>query len=717
MILLVDNYDSFTYNLIQYLGILNQDFKIIKNDELILSEIIELEPRGIILSPGPGSPQDAGISSKIVEYFDNKCPILGICLGHQVIVESSGGTVDHAPTPMHGKISNIKHKGTGIFTNIPSSIHVTRYHSLTVTKLPNDYEITAITDTEPRVVMGVQHKNYPVFGVQFHIEALETEYGLHILKNFCDIVNERKILPRDIKEYNLPVNTYKPVINKYLQQKSLLPNISNLKGFALEIITPSDFTTLDCVKIFENEREFKLLDSQENEITELNRYSIFAFNPILRVENHDGENYLETFDGLNQSITDSSDALECIEQIIKTYSIKVLPPLPNHISVPFVGGFIGHISYEYYRVLFEDKLGTDIFLKESQNLTFDDSEPELPLLSFSLYENAIIYDKKASKWFITSIVSKNHLEKFKNRVLYKIKEWQTSKVSKKQNLATSLQKNTTEPEVYTSVSDEEYIEDLNKIHEFIKDGKVYQINYTQRFDMDYTDSPSSVYEKLIEINSSPFGGLFISNDYSILSTSPERFIQIKDNKISTRPIKGTIQKTGDEEQDAELKEQLRNSAKDRSELLMIVDLERNDFGKICEYGSICVPKQFIIEEYPTLFHLVSEINGVLRKGTSIKDIFMSCFPGGSITGAPKLVAIQCINLLERVPRSVYTGTMGYIDISGNIDLNIVIRTIILKNNKAYFSAGGGIVWDSDNQSEYEESLLKAQALMDSLCGE
>jgi para-aminobenzoate synthetase component 1 len=201
---------------------------------------------------------------------------------------------------------------------------------------------------------------------------------------------------------------------------------------------------------------------------------------------------------------------------------------------------------------------------------------------------------------------------------------------------------------------------------------------------------------------------------TILSSSPERFIQIRDGEIETRPIKGTRPRGKTPEEDAYESAMLLASEKDRSELLMIVDLERNDLGRVAEVGTVKVPELFVIEEYPTVYHLVSTVTATLKAGLTPIDLLRASFPGGSITGAPKIRAMEIIDELEPTQRNLYTGSMGYIGFNGDIDLNIVIRTIVAKGSKAYFQVGGGIVWDSDEYSEYEETIHKARALMRAL---
>ena len=200
----------------------------------------------------------------------------------------------------------------------------------------------------------------------------------------------------------------------------------------------------------------------------------------------------------------------------------------------------------------------------------------------------------------------------------------------------------------------------------------------------------------------------------IICCSPERFIQVRNGIIETRPIKGTIARGTTLKEDMKNRKILETSEKDKSELLMIVDLERNDIGRISETGSVKVTELFSIEEYATLFQQVATITGKLKSDISTADILKATFPGGSITGAPKIRAMEIIDELEPTARNIYTGSIGYIAFDGSIDLNIVIRTILCKENKAYFQVGGGIVWDSDPESEYQESLLKGKALKEAL---
>jgi para-aminobenzoate synthetase component 1 len=218
------------------------------------------------------------------------------------------------------------------------------------------------------------------------------------------------------------------------------------------------------------------------------------------------------------------------------------------------------------------------------------------------------------------------------------------------------------------------------------------------------------------LNPAPFASFFDCGDATIISSSPERFLRISDRQVETRPIKGTRPRGRDRTEDDRLRAALLASAKDRAELIMIVDLERNDLGRVCDYGSVSVPALFALEQYATVFHLVSTVTGRLKEGNDHLDCIRAAFPGGSITGAPKIRAMEIINELEPSPRGIYTGSLGYLGFNRQTDLNILIRTMLYRNGTVHFQVGGGIVADSDPVMEYDETLHKGKALLAALQG-
>jgi para-aminobenzoate synthetase component 1 len=270
-----------------------------------------------------------------------------------------------------------------------------------------------------------------------------------------------------------------------------------------------------------------------------------------------------------------------------------------------------------------------------------------------------------------------------------------------------------EPEIAPTLTHDEYIDRIDRIKWHIHEGDIYQVNFTTRFDVHSRTNPFTAYTRLRRLNPSPYGAYLNFGNYHILSSSPERMFKKDGAHITTSPIKGTIERGDNPLEETQNRRRLRDSEKDRAELLMIVDLERNDLGKIAHIGSVRVDELFKTEVYSSLIHLVSDISAHLKPEVRLPDIFRALLPGGSITGAPKRRAVEIINQLETTPRSVYTGCIGYLD-GDRADFNIAIRTMLYRDGVYHVHAGGGIVDDSDPEAEYQEMLLKAGNLLRAL---
>lgn len=263
---------------------------------------------------------------------------------------------------------------------------------------------------------------------------------------------------------------------------------------------------------------------------------------------------------------------------------------------------------------------------------------------------------------------------------------------------------------------EAYLAALQRVKAYIAAGDIYQVNLAQRLTTPSAKAPGALYRRLRQVSPAPFSALLPAGDYHILSSSPERFMLMQGDYVETRPIKGTRPRGTDPKQDAARRTELLQSAKDAAEHVMIVDLERNDLGRFCRYGSVAVRELMVCEAYQNVFHLVSTVSGRLRQGVDRVECIRSAFPGGSITGAPKIRAMEIIDELEPVQRGVYTGSLGYLGLGGACDLNIAIRTMLLGKGHAHFHVGGGIVADSDAEDEYEETLDKAEGLVRAVLG-
>lgn len=435
----------------------------------------------------------------------------------------------------------------------------------------------------------------------------------------------------------------------------------------------TNLSPFDIYNVFKNEEDSVFLDSSKED-RELSKYSFIGINKIEEIEGINGEVFINS-----KSIGKGDYFLE-LEKRIEHYK------LDYKSEIPLLSGFIGYISYDAGRMLEK--------LPDTSTEDFN-----IPHMKFILYNNIIIFDLVNQKTFITSLGYKeNDIEEIENKILNakKVKDVELTNKNIK---------------FHSNFTKEEYIEALRKLKNYIKEGDIYITNMTQRFYCDSYDDPFFIYSKLRNINKAPFSAYLNYKDFQIISSSPERFIKIQDRMVMTRPIKGTRPRGKDKKEDLFYRKELENSEKDKSELLMIVDLERNDLSKVCENNSVKVTELFKIEEYATVFHLVSEIVGKLKKENSAVKCIKEAFPGGSITGAPKIRSMEIIEELEGVKRNLYTGSIGYFDLRGNSDLNIVIRTIVKKDNKAYFGVGGGITFESNEEEEYYETIQKAKALM------
>lgn len=449
-------------------------------------------------------------------------------------------------------------------------------------------------------------------------------------------------------------------------------------------------TTKSAAKIFElfkSKPYCIFLDSASN-TNALGRYSIIAFDPFL-VFKSKGKVINIIMNGYSRKLI--GDPLDYLQSLFKKYKCDIKS------NLPFISGGIGYFSYDLCRQLES--------IKDNRK-----DKLHVPDIMFCFYNNAIIGDHMKNKTYIAvssigadySCSLKKKLDQISAIISGDDSIIASPSVKARQNLR----------KISSNFSKEQYCDMVARAKEYIRNGDIYQVNLSQRFSTAIDSSDCCcLYNRLRIANPAPFSACLDFGDVKVLSSSPERFIKIRNGIIETRPIKGTRPRGKSIEQDNMLYSELVKSEKDRAELTMIVDLERNDLGKVCRIGSVHVKKLFEVEKYATVQHLVSTIEGTLLPGMDVIDCIRAAFPGGSITGAPKIRAMEIINELEPVKRGIYTGSIGYIGFDGSCDLNIAIRTIIVKGSEAFYNVGGGIVWDSLPEKEYQETLDKGKALM------
>lgn len=421
--------------------------------------------------------------------------------------------------------------------------------------------------------------------------------------------------------------------------------------------------------------ESSFLDSQTG------RYSILAAGPYLTFKAKRGKVILKSQKGKKVLYGDPLKALE------KTWQAEALP-LSEKSELPFTGGAIGYFSYDL-----KD------YIEKLPSLAKDDLKT--PLIYLGFYGWAIIADHFKRQIFLV-VTEKSPLSA--SEIIKTLKKNLKDLPSKnlKGNAKKSFKSNFTK---------KNYLEAVKKARDYIYAGDIFQVNLSQRFQADFSENPFQIYHRLQEINPSPFAAYLNFPEFSLCSSSPERFLLLEaDGKVETRPIKGTRPRSQNPAIDRKLATELIESVKERAENLMIVDLERNDLGKIAEIGTVKVEKLFKLESYATVHHLISIIKARLRKDLDQFDLIRAAFPGGSITGAPKVRAMEIIEELEPTKRGPYTGALGYLSFNSRMDLSIIIRTILIKDQKGFFQVGGGIVADSQPGLEYEETLHKGKAL-------
>jgi para-aminobenzoate synthetase component 1 len=358
-------------------------------------------------------------------------------------------------------------------------------------------------------------------------------------------------------------------------------------------------------------------------------------------------------------------------------------------ELPFCGGALGYFSYDLGR-------------RFEALPAHARSEEKMPEMAVGLYDWAVVVDHHERRSWLVGQGRDPETDWKWNRLVAQFSAPAPERARQPFRITGSLASNLTR---------ESYARRFRRVIDFIHAGDCYQINLAQRFSAPATGDPWGAYQALRIVNPAPYSAYLRTPWGCVLSSSPERFLRVRDGVVETKPIKGTRPRAGHPRLDAERVAELQASSKDRAENVMIVDLLRNDLSKNCETGSVRVPRLFEVESFATVHHLVSTVTGRLRADRDALDLLRGCFPGGSITGAPKHRAMQIIEELEPQRRGVYCGAIGYLGSDGNMDLNIAIRTLVYSGGSVRFWAGGGIVADSQLDEEYQETFDKAAALL------
>ncbi|XP_041001887.1 aminodeoxychorismate synthase, chloroplastic isoform X1 [Juglans microcarpa x Juglans regia] len=813
--LLIDNYDSYTYNIYQELSIVNGlPPVVVQNDEWTWKDVChylyeENAFDNIVISPGPGSPTcsaDVGICLRLLlECRD--IPILGVCLGHQALGYVHGAQVVHASEPVHGRLSEIRHNGCQLFHDIPSGrtsgFKVVRYHSLVIDpeSLPEELIPIAwtsssdalsfletrksntisddcesqigcsrsaksflecengsrrpfvLSDKSKGVIMGIMHSSRPHYGLQFHPESVATHYGRQIFSNFRKITEDywlrlgpytaRMQVPcasqlfGEVPRSRHIVNNAGDQLYRKASQISQLTHNAYKKSYSgvsnmVNISHPSTDVRflrlewrkfdhlasqvggaqsifcelfghhkaentfwLDSSSIEKKRARFSFMGGKGGSLWKQLTYRLSDQSDMT----FKGGGYLLTEDA------HGSTKRKCLEEGFLDFLNKELLSFryeeKDYEGLPFDfhGGYIGYLGYN---------------LKAECGVVSNRHKSRSPDACFFFADNLLVVDHHNDDVYILCL----------REECTAMTSWLDSTEEKLFSLklsATRLEEQNFQVANFSPFeagfraekSREQYMEDVEKSLRYIKDGESYELCLTTQIRKSIGEIDSlGLYLHLRQKNPAPYAAWlnFSKENLCVCCSSPERFLRLDRNgTLEAKPIKGTVARGETVEDDEQRKLQLQYSEKDQAENLMIVDLLRNDLGRVCEPGSVHVPHLMDVESYATVHTMVSTIRGKKKSEVSVVDCVRAAFPGGSMTGAPKLRSMELLDCLESSSRGIYSGSIGFFSYNQTFDLNIVIRTVVVHEGEASIGAGGAIVALSNPEDEYEEMILKTRA--------
>jgi para-aminobenzoate synthetase len=684
--LLIDNYDSFTYNLYHlWAEVCGSAPLVLQNDDWTgWADLDKSCLDAIIISPGPGRPErerDFGISRLALACV--KTPVLGVCLGHQGLCQREGARIERAPEPFHGRTSRILHTGHALFDGIPSPFLAVRYHSLVARDIPNSLDV--IANTEDGLVMAVAHRDRPHFGVQFHPESIATEYGRELLGNFRRAAGPGR---------GAVSSTH---IGLGARARDVPGPTSAGYGITVRRLDDAPEPQQALSALFGNSEPLAWLDSNQEdsragysmlcnagpELGEVVRYWVDERRVVVeRPAGGDTSHHPGTlFDYLEREL-----------------ALRRVPP--GAAPVDFALGYVGVLGYEL-----KGDLGSP-----------NRHSSQLPDALLLFCDRGYVYDHRTGTGWLMALyrggsegAARDWIARASER-LFRATTAGVSSASSQSEASVPLDaaRRAVVPR-YDAVS---YRALVTECQRAIAEGESYELCLTNCFTIPFDGDALGAYFRLRRQNPAPYAAFLRLPGVSVLSSSPECFLRGEsDGRVQSRPIKGTAPRSSIPEVDAQLRQDLLHSEKERAENLMIVDLVRNDLGRVCQISSVHVPSLYAVESYATVHQLVSTVCGQLSPGVSAIDCVRACFPGGSMTGAPKLRAMEILGGLEGGARGFYSGALGYFSLNGAFDLSIVIRTLVLVGDQALLGSGGAVVAQSEPDREVAEAELKAAAVL------
>ena len=681
--LLIDNYDSYTFNLFHLLGEVNdREPVVVRNDDAPWEELVALGPDNVVISPGPGRPEhhrDVGVSLDALHRAD--VPVLGVCLGHQALAYLAGGTVEHAPEVMHGRLSAIHHDESALFAGIPQGFRAVRYHSLVVGAVPAELRVSAWTPD--RVVMGLEHRRRPLFGVQFHPESVSTRHGRRILENFRDLtrVRRRQAGRRPARRrYRAAPAGNAAASGARIHHRRLETWCEPEAVFGALYADRDHAIWLDSATTGPGMARFSFVGAPDGPLGQVVRYDVET--RTLVVEHASGRELRKA------SVLD----------YLRDELVRLRTDAPE-LPFDFTCGFAGYLGYELKaecggRPAHASPLPDAALVLCDRLIAFDHAERRVYLLALADASGA----EAAESWLATTAEGLGDIAREPPPLPPPPAPPGTLRFEPRD-------------------SPEEYLANIAACRREIFEGETYEVCLTTELRSDGSLDAVQAYRALRARNPAPFAALLRLGDVSVLSSSPERFLRVgRDRVVESRPMKGTAARVAEPYEDACRAAELRRDKKTRAENLMIADLVRNDLGRVSALGTVEVPGLMVVEPYATVHQMVTVVRGRLRDDADALDCVRAAFPAGSMTGAPKLRTLEIIDRLEGRPRGVYSGALGFFAVNGTADLSVVIRTLVASADGLKIGAGGAIVAGSDPEAELDEMLLKARPLLDTVGG-
>ena len=727
-VLIVDNHDSFTFNIAHLVAEALGEMP-----QVVLASGPRPSLDGIshvIIGPGPGTPHnpgDLGCSPDVYrEALERGIPVLGICLGLQLMAVAHGGRVDRAPTPMHGLEDEVRFTGAAandpVFAHLPRELRIVRYHSLAIDDCPPELEV--LGTTSDGVIQAARLRGHDAWGAQFHPESIRTEGGLDLMRAFLAVGGGTAPWPRPAAaecENSAGEGSARPsAVGSDVCAASVGPEFSAPTLASAPDSAPATHTLLlgsevTLTNVFtEAEALYRNLFSAQDRAVWLDsasedhrsRFSIMgacdgpgAHLFEYRVPEDERVEGVPAKDGFFSAMRMRQNAVRLDEE--------------GRRASQALGGFaLGYLGYLGYG-LGAETLGLE---RESR----EGMEPDAHLVFLT---RALVIDHDRGTARAVALAELDADADHPGTV----GEQHSWIVETTRNLVSVLtgageahgedQGGKAEAGVGSSPAPTyrhtvaEYAKLIDRCQELINEGESYELCLTNEAQVPGKYDPLDVYAQLRRVARVPYGAFLQCGKWSVASASPERFLEVSAaGEVESRPIKGTAPRSADPEEDARLRAELAASRKDRAENLMIVDLVRHDLSRVCEAGSVKVPNIYQVESFPTVHQMISTITGRLAPGRTALDAIEAAFPGGSMTGAPKLRTVQLLRDLESGPRGVYSGAIGWISPNGAASLSIVIRTAVLDEAGARFGVGGAITRLSDAGAEIEETFTKARTV-------